>query len=343
MLHQKMFNKVFIVAELSANHNGSIDLAIETIRAAKRAGADAIKIQSYTPDTITLDSKKEDFLIKGTIWQDEYLYDLYKKAYTPFEWHAKLFEVAKEEGLICFSSPFDKSSVDLLESLDSPYYKIASPEITDIPLIRYVASKGKPVIVSTGVASKEDIELCLSTIKRTGNKQIVLLKCVSSYPASIEDSNLIMIQHYKKEFNVHTGLSDHTMSNLTSICAVSLGACMIEKHLILNRNLGGPDAEFSLDEDEFHSLVKSIRSTEAAIGKQSFELKESQIRSKRFCRSLYIVKDVKIGDTITEENVRSIRPGYGLHPKHYESILGKKFSDSFEKGTSLKFEHILNK
>lgn len=335
-----MFDKVFIVAELSANHNGNIDIAIETIKAAKRAGADAIKLQSYTPDTITINSKKEDFLIKGTVWNNKFLYDLYKMAHTPFEWHSKLFEVAESEGLVCFSSPFDIKSVDLLETLETPFYKIASPEISDIPLIKYVASKGKPIIISTGIATKEDISLCLDTIRKEGNDQIVLLKCVSSYPAPVEESNLIMIQEYKREFNVLAGLSDHTLSNLSSIAAVSLGACMIEKHIILEKSLGGPDASFSLDEKEFKSLVDSIRMTELALGKKDYKLTNSQLKSKKYSRSLYIVKDVIKGEVVTIENIRSIRPGYGLHPKFYSKVLGKKFINSFEKGTRLKLEYI---
>ena len=250
-------NKVFIIAELSANHNGSIDLAIDTIRAARRAGADAIKLQTYKPTTITIDSNKEDFVIQNdSIWDGQKYFDLYEKAHTPWEWHKELFKVAKEEGLICFSSPFDPTAVDLLEELDNPIYKIASFEITDIPLIQYVASKGKPVIISTGIATLEDIELAVDTCRNAGNDQITLLKCTSSYPAPIEEANLVMIKDLAERFNVVSGLSDHTLGITTPVVAVTQGAKVIEKHFILDKSIGGPDASFSLDEEEFTQMVK---------------------------------------------------------------------------------------
>ena len=335
-------NKVFIIAELSANHNGEFGVALETIRAARRAGADAIKLQTYTADTITINSEKEDFLIKGTIWEGRNLYDLYSEAYTPWEWHEELFKCAKEEGLICFSSPFDKSAVDFLEELDAPAYKIASFEITDIPLIEYVASKGKPVILSTGIATSEDIELALDACRRMGNHNIALLKCTSSYPAPIEEANMAMIPDFRERFNVIPGLSDHTIGSTVPIVATALGARIIEKHFILDRSIGGPDASFSMNEKEFTDMVRAVREAEKAVGRVSYEPTEKQIKGKDFSRSLYVVKDIKKGDIITEENVRSIRPGYGMHPKYYSSILGMKAKTFLEKGEPLSFNQLEN-
>ena len=326
--------KVFIIAELSANHNGSLETAIKTIQAAKRTGADAIKLQTYTADTITLAAKTDDFLLKqGTIWDGQYLHDLYQNAYTPWEWHKTLFDVAKEEGLICFSSPFDTTSVDLLETLDNPIYKIASFEITDIPLIRYVASKGKPIIISTGIATLEDIELAVETCRNEGNDQITLLKCTSSYPAPMEEANLVMIKDLSKRFNVVSGLSDHTLGITAPVVAVTQGAKVIEKHFILDKSIGGPDASFSLDEAEFTQMVKAVRETELALGEVDYTLTEKQQQGRNFSRSLYIAKDVKKGDLVTMENLRSVRPGYGMHPKNLPSLLGKKFKMDCKKGT----------
>lgn len=328
----------FIIAELSANHNGSLDTAIETIRAAKRAGADAIKFQTYTADTITLNSQKKDFLIQGTIWEGKYLHDLYQEAYTPWEWHQKLFEVAKEEGLICFSSPFDHTAVDFLEDLDVPAYKIASFEITDIPLIEYTASKGKPIIISTGIATYEDIQLALETCKKVGNEQIILLKCTSSYPAPIEEANIVMIPYFEKEFGVIAGLSDHTMGSTVALAAVCLGAKVVEKHFILDRSIGGPDASFSMNEQEFTEMVKAIRDAEKAMGIVNFELSEKQLVSRAHSRSLYISKDLKQGETVTSEHIRSVRPGYSLHPKYYSELIGKKALKDFTVGDRIKKE-----
>ena len=334
-------NHVFIIAELSANHNGSIKTAIDTIRAAKRTGADAIKLQTYTPDTITLNSRNKDFLLKqGTIWDGKYLHDLYKEAYTPWEWHKELFKVAKEEGLICFSSPFDPTAVDLLEELDNPIYKIASFEITDIPLIQYVASKGKPVIISTGIATLEDIELAVETCRNVGNDQITLLKCTSSYPAPMEEANLVMIKDLAERFNVVSGLSDHTLGITAPIVAVTQGAKVIEKHFILDKSIGGPDASFSLDEEEFTQMVKAVRDAEAALGNINYKLTEKQLAGRNFSRSLYIVKDVNKGELVTQENVRSIRPGYGMHPKELNKVLGKKFNSNYEKGSRMSLDKI---
>jgi pseudaminic acid synthase len=325
---------VFIIAELSANHNGSMETAVETIRAAKRTGADAIKLQTYRADTITLNTKENDFLIEGdSIWAGQNLYDLYKTAYTPWEWHKTLFDVAKEEGLICFSSPFDTTAVDLLEELYNPIYKIASFEITDIPLIRYVAIKGKPIIISTGIAALEDIELAVETCRNEGNDQITLLKCTSSYPAPMEEANLVMIKDLAERFNVVSGLSDHTLGITAPVVAVTQGAKVIEKHFILDKTIGGPDASFSLDEEEFTQMVKAVREAELALGKVDYTLTEKQKQGRNFSRSLYIAKDVKKGDLVTMENLRSVRPGYGMHPKNLPSLLGKKFKMDCKKGT----------
>lgn len=333
--------KAFIIAELSANHNGSLDAALETIKAAKRAGADAIKLQTYTADTITLDLKTDDFKLKqGTIWDGKYLYELYQEAYTPWDWHAQLFQTAKKEGLICFSSPFDKSAVDFLESLNAPAYKIASFEITDIPLIEYVALKGKPVIISTGIAEEEDVELALATCKKAGNEQIVLLKCTSSYPAPIQEANMSMIPDLAKRFGVISGLSDHTMGITVPIVAATLGAKIIEKHFILDRSIGGPDASFSLNEVEFTAMVKGVREAELALGNVDYSLTVKQQKGRAFSRSLYVVENISAGEKITETNVRSIRPGFGLHPKHYMNVLGTQAKHGLSKGTPLSFEDI---
>lgn len=331
---------VFIIAELSANHNGDLSVALETVRAAKRAGANCIKLQTYTADTITIDSDQEDFQVKGTIWEGKNLYELYQEAYTPWEWHKEIMQVAKEEGLICFSSPFDPTSVDFLEELDVPAYKIASFEITDIPLIEYVASKGKPVIISTGIATTEDIELALDACNRMGNNQIALLKCTSSYPAPLEEANMVMVKDFQERFGVISGLSDHTMGSTAPVVATCFGAKIIEKHFILDRSIGGPDASFSMNEQEFAEMVKAVREAEKAIGKIDYDLTEKQKAGKNFSRSLYVVEDIKAGDVITKENVRSIRPGYGAHPKHLEAALGKKITKDVERGTPFNLSFI---
>jgi pseudaminic acid synthase len=331
-------SKVFIIAELSANHNGNIETAIDTIRAAKRAGADCIKLQTYTADTITIDCDKDDFLIKGTIWEGKNLYQLYQEAYTPWEWHQEIFKVAKEEGIICFSSPFDKTAVDFLETLNVPAYKIASFEITDIPLIEYVASKGKPIILSTGIAEQADIELALDACRRMGNNDVALLKCTSSYPAPIDEANMCMVKDLAERYNVISGLSDHTMGATVPVVATCFGAKIIEKHFILDRSIGGPDASFSMNEEEFTAMVKAVREAESAIGKVDYSLTEKQAKGKDFSRSLYVVEDMKAGDIITEKNVRSIRPGFGMHPKYYNEILGQSVKIDLERGVA--FESI---
>ncbi len=325
-------SKCLIIAELSANHNGNIENAIATIKAAKRAGADAVKIQTYTADTMTINSDNEDFIINGTIWEGRKLYDLYQEAYTPWEWHETLFKVANDEGLECFSSPFDKTAVDFLETLDCPIYKIASFEITDIPLIEYVASKGKPIIMSTGIATLEDIELAVETCRKVGNNQITLLKCTSSYPAPIEEANMAMIPELARRFNVVTGLSDHTMGSTVPIVATALGAKVIEKHFILDRSIGGPDASFSMNEQEFTEMVRAVREAEKAVGVMDYELTPKQVDGRRFCRSLYVVKDIKKGEVIREEQVRSIRPGFGGHPKELKNIIGEVADRDYEFG-----------
>lgn len=331
---------VFIIAELSANHNGSLDNALATIKAAKRAGADCIKLQTYTADTITIDSDKEDFLIKGTIWDGKKLHTLYQEAYTPWEWHEQIYRVAKEEGLICFSSPFDKTAVDLLESLHSPAYKIASFEITDIPLIEYVASKGKPVIISTGIAQQEDIELALDACHRMGNYDIALLKCTSSYPAPIEEANMCMVKDLAEKYNVISGLSDHTMGSTVPIVATVFGAKIIEKHFIIDRAIGGPDASFSMNEEEFTAMVKAVREAEKASGIVDYTLTEKQAKGRDFSRSLYIAENIKAGEIFTDKNLRSVRPGFGLHPKYYNEIIGKKSNQDLDKGTPMQLNYI---
>lgn len=331
-------NKCMIVAEMSANHNGSKQLAIETIKAAKRAGADAIKMQTYTADTITLDCDKPDFIInEGSIWDGRTFYELYQKAYTPWEWHEELFKVAHEEGLMCFSSPFDKTAIDLLESLDAPMYKIASFEITDIPLIEYAASKMKPMIMATGISTIEDIELAVNACRKVGNNDITLLKCTSAYPAPVEEANVIMIRDLAERFNVKSGLSDHTIGAMVPVLAVANGAVMIEKHFILNKEVESEDASFSMDENEFREMVKQVRLAEAAMGKVDYTLTEKMKGSRTACRSLYVAEDVKAGDLVTEQNVRSVRPGYGLHPKYLTEVLGKHFLKDCEKGERFGF------
>lgn len=333
--------KAIIVAELSANHAGSLSTAIDTIRAAKKAGADAIKFQTYTADTLTLDCHNPDFIINnGSIWDGRNYYDLYKEAYTPWEWHEDLYRVAREEGLIVFSTPFDKTAVDFLETLNNPIYKIASFEITDIPLIEYAASKMKPMVISTGIAEIEDIELAIDACRRMGNNDITLLKCTSSYPAPIEEANLSVIKDFAERFDVKVGLSDHTIGSIAPIVAVTQGAVMIEKHFIIDRSLGGPDATFSMDVHEFAQMVKDVRMAEAAIGNTTYNLTEKQKAGRCFSRSLYVSKDVEKGDIVTEENIKSIRPGYGLHPKYLKMCLGKKFNRNIEKGTRLKLNDL---
>lgn len=336
-------SRVFIIAELSANHAHDKSVALQTVKAAKAAGVDAIKLQTYTPDTITIDSNKDYFKIKGGLWDGRVLYDLYKEAYTPWEWHKDIFDAASQEGLICFSSPFDKTAVDFLEQLNAPAYKIASFEIQDIPLIEYTASKGKPIIISTGIASKEDIQLAVDTCRAVGNNQIILLKCTSAYPAPVDLANMRTMTDMAQNFGVEVGLSDHTVENIVPIVAASLGARVIEKHFIVDRALGGPDADFSLDPQQFASMVKDVRMAEAALGSVTYELDEKVQRNRKFARSLFVVKDIKKGEVFTEDNVRSIRPGYGMHPKHLKEVLGTAASQDISRGEPLRPEHLSKK
>lgn len=333
-------SKTFIIAELSANHNGSKKVALDSIRAAKAAGADAIKIQTYTADTLTLNCDAPDFRLGKGLWEGETLYTLYQKAYTPWEWHEEIFHVAKEEGLVCFSTPFDKTAVDFLEELGNPIYKIASFEITDIPLIKYIAQKHKPIILSTGIAMEEDIRLALETIRGEGCEDITLLKCTSAYPAPIEDANLLTIPDMKQRFGVKVGVSDHTEGSVVPMTAVALGAEVVEKHFIINRSIGGPDSAFSMEAHEFKDMVDSIRKVEKALGEVKYPKDPSKIKGREYCRSLYISEDIKAGEVVTEENVRSVRPGYGLHPKYYPEILGKKTIMELKKGERFQMNMI---
>lgn len=341
LLSQITNEKVFIIAELSANHGHDINIAKETIKAAKESGADAIKIQTYTADTLTIDCDNEYFkLDSGTIWDGRTLYDLYSEAYTPWEWQKELKEYANSIGLIFFSTPFDKTAVDFLEELNVPIYKVASFEIMDIPLIEYIASKGKPMIMSTGVASLSDIEAAIEACKRVGNDQIILLKCTSSYPAKIEDANLNTIPNMKETFSVEVGLSDHTLGITVPVVSVVLGARVIEKHFILDKSIGGPDASFSLEPNEFKQMVDAVRDAEKALGKVDYSMNEKKKNSRLLGRSLFVVKDVKEGEKFTEENVRSIRPGYGLAPKYLKDIIGKVATKDTNKGIPVSWDII---
>ncbi len=334
-------NKTIIVAELSANHGHDIEIAKQTIKAVKEAGADAVKIQTYTADTITMDCDNEYFQIKqGTLWDGTTLYKLYQEAYTPWEWHKELFDYAEDVGITIFSSPFDKTAVDLLESLDTPAYKVASFEITDIPLIEYIASKGKPVIISTGIATIGEIKEAVDTCKKVGNYNVTLLKCTSSYPAPYEDMNILTIPNMKETFGVNVGLSDHSIGSTVALGAVALGARFIEKHVILDRSIGGPDAEFSMEIIEFKAMVEEIRILEKALGKVDYTITDKVIKNRSFSRSLFFTKDMKVGEIITEKNMRSIRPGYGLHPRYYNEILGKKVTTDINRGTPVGWDLV---
>jgi len=329
---------VFIVAELSGNHLQDYDLAVKTITAAKEAGADAVKLQTYTPDTITLNCDTNDFKLQDTIWEGKTLYELYEEAYTPWEWQPKLKQHAEVQGLICFSSPFDASAVDFLEKMNVPAYKVASFEITDIPLIEYIASKKKPVVISTGIATAQDIENAVEACRKMGNDEIVLLKCTSAYPTPLSDVNLKTMTDIGERFQTQVGLSDHTLGFSVALAAVALGARFVEKHIILSREMGGPDAEFSMEPGEFSSMVKAIREVEEALGEVTYELTDKMKRSREFARSLYVSEDISKGDRLSEKNVRSVRPGFGLHPKHLKDIIGKTAKRSIKKGTALEWD-----
>lgn len=336
-------NPAYIIAELSGNHNGSFNTALKTIKAMKDAGADAVKLQTYTADTITIDSNRPEFRIKhGTLWDGKTLHRLYKEAYTPWEWQPKLKKYAEKLGLALFSSPFDRSSVDFLEKMKVPAYKVASFEITDIPLIEYIASKGKPVIMSTGIAELNDIRAAVNACRRMNNRNIAVLKCTSAYPAPYEDINLRTIPDLAKRFKTVSGLSDHTLGTSVPVAAAALGASIIEKHFILSRKLGGPDAAFSLEPSEFAEMTAAVRCAEKALGRVTYELTEKAKKNRIFARSLYAVRDIEKGETFTESNVRSIRPGLGLHPKYLGSILGKKAGVRIAKGTPMSLRMVKN-
>ncbi|MDA3807202.1 MAG: pseudaminic acid synthase [Thiomicrorhabdus sp.] len=312
----------FIIAELSANHDGNIDRALKIIKMAKSCGANAVKLQTYRPDTITLDSKSPEFMIKGGLWDGRTLYELYEEAHLPWEWHAPLFDYAKKLGIIIFSSPFDSTAVDLLESLNAPAYKIASCEVIDLPLIKYVARTGKPMIISTGMANADEIQEAIDAARDGGCKELAILHCVSGYPAPPEDYNLKTLQDMQQRFGLVTGLSDHTVDNTTAIASVALGASIIEKHVTLDRSGGGPDDSFSLEPEDLKALCQGARTAWQALGQVDYGLKSSEQGNVKFRRSLYFVKDLKAGDVITVDAVKSVRPGYGLAPKYLDEIVG---------------------
>ena len=334
--------KTFVVAEVSANHLQDYGRAEAIIKAAAQAGADAVKLQTYTPDTITLDCDNDYFQItQGTIWDGTTLHKLYEEAYTPWEWQPRLMEYANGLGLECFSSPFDATAVDFMKEMDMPAYKVASFEINDIPLIRKIAEVGKPVILATGIAYLEDMERALQVCKEEGNEQVVLLKCTSAYPSPYEEMNLKVIPNMAQVFDCITGLSDHSMGTAAAVASVALGAKMVEKHLTLSRADGGPDGAFSMEPDEFKKMVDEIRIVEKALGKVTYELSEKQKRSREDGRSLFVVKNMKEGEIFTEENVRSIRPAFGLHTMYLDEIMGKRARTDISKGTPLDWKLIL--
>lgn len=333
--------KAFIVAELSANHLQDYGRAEETIRAAQAAGADAVKLQTYTPDTITMDCDNEYFQItQGTIWDGTTFYKLYQEAYTPWDWQPKLMKLANELGMECFSSPFDFTAVDFMEEMNMPAYKIASFEIRDIPLIRKIAKLGKPVILATGIAYLEDIERAVRVCRDEGNEQIILLKCTSTYPTPYEDMNIKVIPNMAEVFNCLTGLSDHSMGTAVAVASVALGAKMIEKHFTLSRADGGPDAEFSMEPAEFQQMVEEVRIVEKALGKVTYKLTDKQEKSREEGRSLFVVKDMKAGEIFTAENMRSIRPAFGMAPMYYEEVLGRKAKVDIAGGTPLAWRYV---
>jgi pseudaminic acid synthase len=331
----------YLIAEMSANHGQSFEQAAEIVRAAKDAGADAIKLQTYTPDTITIDCQGETFqTAKGSLWEGRTLYNLYGEAYTPWDWQPKLKKLADGLGLACFSTPFDFTAVDFLEAMDVPAYKIASPELVDLPLIRKVAATKKPVIMSTGMATCEEIEEAIQAFRQVGGTELALLKCTSAYPSPPESMNLRTIPDMAKRFRVPVGLSDHTLGIAVPVAAVSLGACIVEKHLTLSRSTPGPDSAFSLEPPEFKQMVDAIRVAEKALGHVKYGLTEAEQLSRRSRRSLFVVQDVKAGERLTPDNVRSIRPGYGLPPKHYEEVIGRLAARDMQRGTPLQWDAI---
>jgi N-acetylneuraminate synthase len=330
----------YIIAELSANHNGDLQKALDTISMAKECGANAIKLQTYTPDTMTIDCDKEQFLIKGGLWDGYKLYDLYLQAQTPFEWHKILFSHARDIGLTCFSTPFDETAVDLLEEFDVPAYKIASFEAIDLPLIRYIASKKRPIILSTGMADLPEIEEAVAAVRESGCDKLILLHCISSYPTPLEQSNLLTIPDMREHFNVQVGLSDHTTNNVAAITSVALGATVIEKHFILSRHEKGPDSEFSVEPGELKALCRQTRDAWLALGEAGYDRKPAEEDNIKFRRSIYFVQDLSAGETITAQHIRRIRPGFGLPPKFFDQLIGKVVKQDVERGTATQWDLI---
>lgn len=331
----------FVIGELSCNHQNDYNIAVRTIDAMIDSGVDCIKLQTSRPDKITIDCDKDDFIVKGgTLWDDMTLYQLYQKTYTPWEWQKSIRDYVKSKGKAFISSPFDLQAVDFLKEINTDAFKIASFEITDIPLIEKAASCGKPIIISTGVAYKDDIDLAVETCKKVGNEDVILLKCTSEYPTPWEDVNLCMVSQLASDFDCLVGISDHTLGDIVATSSVVFGAKVIEKHFILDRKMGGPDAEFSMEPAEFASLVNRVHTVEKIIGSNKYELSSKNENSRRFMRSLYVVADMEKGDVITEDNVASIRPGFGLHPKFYKQILGKRINRNVEKGTRFNLDFV---
>ena len=335
-------SRPYIIAELSANHNGSINRALNTIKAAKDVGVHAVKIQTYTPDTMTINHSSNDFKIKKGLWKGRTLYDLYAEAYTPFEWHKRLFNYAKKIGMTIFSSPFDESAVDLLKSLNAPAYKVASFEMIDLPLIAYIAKTKKPILISTGMANLEEIKEAIETAKSNGSKKVAILHCISSYPAQIEESNIRAILNLRKKFQVHVGLSDHTKGNLVSVVATSLGASIIEKHFTLSRSEGGVDSSFSLNPTEMKQLINDTASAHAALGSNNKMRSNTELQNKLFRRSLYFITNIKKGEVITDQHIKRIRPGFGLSPKYYYDIIGSKCLKSAKRGDRVTIKHFVS-
>ena len=330
----------YIIAELSANHNGSLNRALETIEIAKQCGADAIKLQTYTPDTMTIDCDDHDFMIKGGLWDGHKLYDLYKSAYTPYDWHETMFAHARKLGITVFSTPFDETAVDLLEKIGTPAYKIASFEMNDLPLVRYVARTGKPIIMSTGMASEQEIDEAVQTARDAGCRDLVLLHCISSYPSPINQANLRQIPELARRFGVTGGLSDHTLGTTVAVASVALGACVIEKHFTINRQDKGPDSTFSLEPDELRRLCAEARDAWSSLGKVSFERQPAELANRIFRRSIYFVRDLPAGSTITSQDIRRIRPGNGLLPKHYDELIGRHVTRDVRRGEATSWDVI---
>jgi N-acetylneuraminate synthase len=333
-------SRPYVIAEVSANHNGSLQRALETIKAAKEAGVDAVKIQTYTPETMTIPSSKEDFLIKDGLWKDRTLFDLYGEAYTPYEWHDEIFTYARKIGVTLFSSPFDETAVDLLEKLDTPAYKVASFELVDLPLIEYIAKKKKPMLMSTGMASLEEVGDAIETARSNGCNQLAIFHCISSYPAPIDQANINNIPFLRKEFGVEVGLSDHTLGNVASIVATTVGASLVEKHFTLDRSEGGVDSAFSLEPDEMKELVKVTSDAFSALGNGDFKRSKAETENMIFRRSLYFVEDLKKGEVIASQHIRRIRPGFGLSPKYLPEIIGSTMKEDVTRGDRVTFEKI---